>query len=506
MKRMIFTLISAFALVESAVSCSDPLKKQYAALDRAIECQSQYDMAYQQRKDSLVAAMNDAQSDSLKWEIAFQLDQMLIYNNIDSCYRYIAEMLRLCGDDQRQRSVSQTRYVKYLCKNDFMQEALENFLLIDASTLSKEDLNLYYDAGYHVFRDIRPQLPEYKESQKRILEMWWQNDSTHSRCVFYNCKEQFMDGQVDDAVARLKSCSMKTLNDTAKVNDLLARIYMEYDDVESAKLHYAIAAECDMKLSAKTYNALYSLARILFREGDVERADRYMRVTRQDALASNYKSRFEKVFLAELEITNLLLQEQKEKKAAYLYGFMVTVILLGLAVVLVVMLGSYSSRLRVSRENLSVVSRIKDSFLAVYMERCVDYLNKVDQYRSSLRHAVKHEGPEAAIAMLRHPSFADGEFKKLLSDFDAAFLGIFPDFVDRVNEHMQPEYRLSMPPEGGLSTELRILALIRMGISKRPKIAKVLNMSVKTVYSYHCNLHKHSLHADGPFDEIIGSL
>ena len=315
-----------------------------------------------------------------------------------------------------------------------------------------------------------------------------------------------MDGQVDDAVSRLKSCSMRTLNDTAKVNDLLARIYMEYDDVESAKLHYAIAAECDMKLSAKTYNALYSLARILFREGDVERADRYMRVTRQDALASNYKSRFEKVFLAELEIANLLLQEQKEKKAAYLYGFMVTVILLGLAVVLVVMLGSYSSRLRVSRENLSVVSRIKDSFLAVYMERCVDYLNKVDQYRSSLRHAVKHEGPEAAIAMLRHPSFADGEFKKLLSDFDAAFLGIFPDFVDRVNEHMQPEYHLSLPPEGGLSTELRILALIRMGISKRPKIAKVLNMSVKTVYSYHCNLHKHSLHADGPFDEIIESL
>ena len=506
MKRTVFTLISAVVLAGMAVSCSDPLKKQYAALDRAIEYQSQYDMAYQQRKDSLVVAMNDAQSDSLKWEIAFQLDQMLIYNNIDSCYRYISKMLLLCGDDPRQKSVSQTRLVKYLCKNDLMQEALENFGKIDASTLSVEEKNLYYDAGYHVYRDIEPQLPEHVAEQKRLLQMWWQNDSTHSRCVFYNCKEQFVEGQIDEAVARLKACPMNTLNDTAKVNDLLARIYMEYDDAQNAKLHYAIAAECDMKLSAKTYNALYSLARILFREGDVERADRYMRITRKDALSSNYKSRFEKVFLAELEIANLLLQEQKEKKAAYLYGLIVTVILLGLAVVLVAMLGSYSSRLRVSSENLSVLSRIKDSFLAVYMERCVDYLNKVDQYRSSLRHAVKHEGPEAAIAMLRHPSFADGEFKKLLSDFDAAFLGIFPDFVDRVNEHMQPEYRLSLPPEGGLSTELRILALIRMGISKRPKIAKVLNMSVKTVYSYHCNLHKHSLHADGPFDEIIGSL
>ena len=140
------------------------------------------------------------------------------------------------------------------------------------------------------------------------------------------------------------------------------------------------------------------------------------------------------------------------------------------------------------------------------MEKCVDYLNKVDKYRSSLRQAVKQEGPEAAIAMLRHPSFADGEFKDLLAGFDSAFLGIFPDFVEKVNEHMQKEHQLIMPAKGELSTELRILALIRMGISKRTKIAKVLNMSSATVYSYHCNLQKHSLHPDATFDRIIANL
>jgi DNA-binding NarL/FixJ family response regulator len=108
--------------------------------------------------------------------------------------------------------------------------------------------------------------------------------------------------------------------------------------------------------------------------------------------------------------------------------------------------------------------------------------------------------------MLRHPSFADGEFKDLLASFDSAFLGIFPDFVDRVNEHMQEEHLLKMPSKGELSTELRILALIRMGISKRQKIAKVLNVSVTTVYSYHCNLQKHSLHPDSSFDNIIANL
>ena len=140
------------------------------------------------------------------------------------------------------------------------------------------------------------------------------------------------------------------------------------------------------------------------------------------------------------------------------------------------------------------------------MEKCVIYLNKVDEYRSSLRKTLKNDGTDAVKAMLRKPSFASGEFNDLLTSFDTTFLGIFPDFVDRVNEHMQDEYELTMPAKGTLSTELRILALIKLGISKRNRIAKILNMSVTTVYSYHCNLQKHSLHPDASFDKVIAGL
>ena len=147
-------------------------------------------------------------------------------------------------------------------------------------------------------------------------------------------------------------------------------------------------------------------------------------------------------------------------------------LMLILAVIILVLQSRYSTRLSISREKLSEVSKIKDSFLAIYMEKCVDYLNKVDKYRSSLRHAVKHEGADAAIAMLRAPSFADGEFKDLLADFDSAFLGIFPDFVEKVNEHMQPEHCLQMPEKNALSTELRILALIRMAYPNAARLPR----------------------------------
>ena len=183
----------------------------------------------------------------------------------------------------------------------------------------------------------------------------------------------------------------------------------------------------------------------------------------------------------------------------------VSVILL-VALVLLILLLRYSGRLTVSQRKLSEVSSIKDGFLANYMEKCVDYLNKVDEYRSSLRRTAKEDGPDAIMAQLRKPSFASGEFNGLLSSLDSTFLGIFPDFVDNVNAHMEPGYKLEMPTKEKLSTELRILALSKMGISKRQKIAKILNLSVTTVYSYHCNLQKHSDIPAQYFDRVIASL
>ena len=150
---------------------------------------------------------------------------------------------------------------------------------------------------------------------------------------------------------------------------------------------------------------------------------------------------------------------------------------------------NYNS-LESSHAQVLELSKIKDVFLANYMEKSVDYLNKVDDYRSSLRQAM----------------YAAGEFSELLDMFDKSFLGIFPNFVEQVNKHMQPEWQLEQPAPGKLSMELRVLALIRMGITKRKRIARALNLSVTTVYSYHYNLHKHSLHADEDFDAIIAGL
>ena len=487
-------------------SCSSPNRDYFLSLDQAIELQAEFDREYTHIKDSLTALFRNAETDSAKWEAAFELEKILSYHDIDSCHHYINEMRSLHGNDQRQLYITEASYAHILYKMDSLQTALDVFRRIDRNRLSKSALKIYCDAGYHIYSGMVADAPEYREKRMEIIDYWWENDSTNIQCTFYHNEILREEGDSDKAIEMLESCVLHSHSDTAKANYFLAKEYLYRGNKSEAVKHFAISAAYDMRLSVKAYNSLYQLALILFREGDIERADRYMRITLNDAYASNFHSRYNDVIKAELEIMNLLLEQQQEKKRAYFTTIASIALALIIAVISLVLQRRYSTKLSMSREKLSEVSKIKDSFLAMYMERCVDYLTKVDNYRSSLRHAVKHEGAQAAIAMLRAPSYADGAFKGLLADFDSAFLGIFPDFVDKVNEHMQPGHKLTMPQKGELSNELRVLALIRMGISKRSKIAKVLNMSVTTIYSYHSNLQKYSLHPDSSFDKIIAEL
>ena len=503
MKKACFCLIASLMALSS---CTRGSRDPFEALDRAIELQGFYDQRYDQRQDSLRRAYQLPHSDSIRWELAYKLEKNYFYHNVDSCYRYTQEMLRLSGNDPVRRSVSEACTANILYKMDSLQTALRLLESIDTTLLTQEGLGTYCFAGHHIYGDLARKQPEYERKRAALVAQWYRSDSTHVECTYYYNAALRKEGRHEQALANLRKCRIITPNDTAKSNYCFAREWLAAGESETAIRHFAKSAEYDMKVSAKTYSSLYELARLLFRRGDIERADRYMRITLEDALSSHYQLRYSDLIQSELDIMNALLRQQKKKQWAYTLTILAITLLLAVALLSLLILSRYSARLNQSRSTLSEVSSIKDGFLAGYMERCVDYLNKVDEYRSSLRKTVRHEGADAVLAMLRKPSFAAGEFSDLLSSFDSTFLGIFPDFVDKVNEHMQPGYELTMPREGTLSTELRILALIKMGIVKRQKIAKILNMSVTTVYSYHSNLQKHSLHPDASFDQVIASL
>lgn len=477
-----------------AVSCTNP----YKDLDYAIAHADEYDKAYQQRQDSLYSEFVSQREDSIKFESAYLLQKEYFYHNADSCRKYSRIMLDLSSGSLKRQTLSNICLSRILSRMDSLEKAEYFLKKISVDDIPKEYLSMYYFSKYSLIKRL---YPSDSTAMKRIQNEWWQADSTNVECI-YVCGRNAIDSDKKRRIAESLENIISTtssLNEYAKANYGLGVLYLRSGEEKKAIKYLVESAKTDMQLSVKGYDALCNLSRILMRTGDVKRAVRYIRQTRKDSHTYNYFSRFMAINEIEVETLNALLVQESNRKRVLFIITPVIAILLMLTLLFLI-------KLSTSKRKLSEVSSIKDGFLTTYMERCVDYLGKVDQYRSYLRHTAKHEGQDAVLAILRKPSFADYEFHKLLADFDAAFLGIFPDFIDKVNGIMQPQYMFPQTGEKELNTNLRILALIRMGISDRKKIAKILNMSVNTVYTYHTYLQQHSICSSKEFDRKVKKL
>ena len=85
---------------------------------------------------------------------------------------------------------------------------------------------------------------------------------------------------------------------------------------------------------------------------------------------------------------------------------------------------------------------------------------------------------------MKEPSYAEDEYRQFYRTFDEIFLGLFPDFPSQVNRLLKAESRFQYKAGDPLPTGLRILAVIRLGITESPKIAEFLDCALTTVYTY----------------------
>ena len=104
---------------------------------------------------------------------------------------------------------------------------------------------------------------------------------------------------------------------------------------------------------------------------------------------------------------------------------------------------------------------------------------------------------------LRSPSDVDRNYRDFYRIFDDTFLGIFPDFVERFNELLEEPARFPVRSDGALSTELRILAGMRLGITDSGCIASFLNCASATVYTYRTKLRNSALGSRSDFENRV---
>ena len=133
---------------------------------------------------------------------------------------------------------------------------------------------------------------------------------------------------------------------------------------------------------------------------------------------------------------------------------------------------------------------------------------------SSTDRCVKVEGDTISIPSMRvsfsfpAPWFVvtDEELEELYANFDTAFLHLFPNFVGKFNDLLQENEQI-LPKKGELlNTELRIFALIRLGIEDSSQIAEFLRYSVNTIYNYRAKVRNKARGSREDFDDLVRKI
>ena len=292
----------------------------------------------------------------------------------------------------------------------------------------------------------------------------------------------------------------------------LSESYRLKGDKEKEKEYLIVSAMADMKTAVREYISLRKLAVLLYQEGDIERAYSYVKICMEDAAACN--ARLRKLEILEIfPIINDAYQQKTEKQQEQMKWALVSISLLSLFLLLAIFyVYKQMKRLAVARKevidtnkrlkelneelhlsmhklkeaNHSIAenSYLKEEYIGRYMDQCSVYLEKMDNYRRSLGKIAATGNVEELYKNIKSSKFIEGELKEFYTNFDNTFLQLFPTFVEDFNALLADDEQISLKAGERMNTELRIFALIRLGITDSVKIAQFLRYSVTTIYNY----------------------
>jgi len=158
-----------------------------------------------------------------------------------------------------------------------------------------------------------------------------------------------------------------------------------------------------------------------------------------------------------------------------------------------------NGQLKSTNETLVEANLIKEEYIGRYMDQCSVYIDKLDDYRRLLNKTAAAGKMDDLFHAIKSKQFIEDELKEFYTNFDSTFLQLFPTFVEEFTALLVDDEETQLKQGELLNTELRIFALIRLGITDSVKISHFLRYSLSTIYNYRTKLRNKSA---GPRDEF----
>lgn len=314
-----------------------------------------------------------------------------------------------------------------------------------------------------------------------------------------------------------------TLHQIAVTTSTLSDIYITNSQPDSAIVLLIRAAIADIQSSTKETAAIFNLAQLLYKKGDVRNASSYIEIAIHDAIFYGARQRKVQVSAILPLIEGEKISRVEGQKAIFVtWSIIATVLLLAVIVLVIIVLRQVNrlqtaqriiteahikeqaanQRLIETNNKLSEANKIKEEYIGYFFNADSESFDKIGQFKKALEQKIAYRKWDDVITLVNNTN-PKKEKEELLRNFDTVFLKLFPDFIQRFNDLFREEDKIQRKDNELLNTDLRIFALIRMGIHDTEKIARILEYSVNTINTYKTRIKNKSTVPNEEFEQRI---
>ena len=565
MKYILLIISFLFCLpMYPEVSYSRELEEIFSKLDNMILQREDYRLKKEERINMLRSRMDMRASLEERFHNNKLLYEEYYVYNADSAMRYVMDNLRIASLLKRKDWEYTWKINKsfLLSATGLLKEAEEEMRGIPVHELSDNVKVDYYSQMQYLFSHFG----QYTGSESKAVQRGYLDkellyrDSVymvarpdHPLYLWYKgCKIQYdgvdsMREVIPELQQAIQSSTLESRYDAMNAY-ILGSIYRDLDDMENYMKYLAFSSMADIASCNKDIASLEELGMYLFSLGDIDRAYAYTNYCLQNALF--YKNRVRIMGISStIDQINTVYQERirQQRERGRFYVFAVS--FLSMVLILAILYINYKLRqLVVSRSQLHKVNEelnrhvtdlseaqqqlkevndklhslnvalkdvnaqlresnyLKEEYIGYVFFLCSSYIEKLDNYRKNINRKIKANQIDDVKTLTDTPTMAQKELKEFYKNFDAIFLHVYPTFVSDFNELLRPEEQICLKEGELLNTELRIYALVRLGINDSVRIAEFLHCSSQTVYNNRLKVRNKAVVPKEEFSDRVRAL
>lgn len=562
MKHLLTLLLLFTSTFLSADSHSMEIESLLSKLDSLIARKDDFVTAKEAKINQLHnQGRNIRTSEERYWLNKMYYDEYSVYNS-DSAMIYVDQNLDIADKLNKKEWKAEWKIKKsfLLAATGLLKEALDELRNVSSQLLTPELKVEYYGQLMYLYSHFR----QYSgDNNTNIREGYYEKEKAYKDSIYAYITPQdpfylwykgwkFLGTTETESIKKellneVERSSLETRRDAMNAY-ILACLYQDSNQQNEYLKYMIYSAMADVKTANKDIASLEELSKTLYELNDIDRAYTYINYCLQNAQL--YRNRVRIIGISETQdAIHRAYQERNIRQEARLHTFLFLVSILSIILLIAILyiymqmkrlaysrsqlnesnqllnkhvdelsethqllekangqLQSLNEQLKETNAQLRESNYVKEEYIGYVFSICSNYISKLDEFRKSINRKMKAKQFDDIKELTDSPIMAQNELKELYHNFDAIFLHVYPNFVEDFNALLHPDEQILLKDGELLNTELRIYALVRLGINDSVKIAEFLHCSPQTVYNNRLKTRNKAIVPKDEFANTVKSL